>query len=147
MITKLNKYDEALDIIENPDKNQFQITTHDKIDLYYKFSNYFLSKENFDEKFFSSVSKFIENNAIGIEKKDLNKLIDIFIEYDKFFKILFEKIGTLQLNYEKNMIHKRIELYIQDGLEENKNNILQIIRNEKFVEKYDTQYLNMILNI
>ena len=144
MITKLNKYDEALDIIENPDKNQFQITTHDKIDLYYKFSNYFLSKENFDEKFFSSVSKFIENNAIGIEKKDLNKLIDIFIEYDKFFKILFEKIGTLQLNYEKNMIHKRIELYIQDGLEENKNNILQIIRNEKFVEKYDTQYLIML---
>jgi hypothetical protein len=144
MITKLNKYDEALDIIENPDKNQFQITTQDKIDLYYKFSNYFLSKENFDEKFFSSVSKFIENNAIGIEKKDLNKLIDIFIEYDKFFKILFEKIGTLQLNYEKNMIHKRIELYIQDGLEENKNNILQIIRNEKFVEKYDTQYLIML---
>ena len=144
MITKLNKYDEALDIIENPDKNQFQITTHDKIDLYYKFSNYFLSKENFDQKFFSSVSKFIENNAIGIEKKDLNKLIDIFIEYDKFFKILFEKIGTLQLNYEKNMIHKRIELYIQDGLEENKNNILQIIRNEKFVEKYDTQYLIML---
>ena len=144
MITKLNKYDEALDIIENPEKNQFQITTQDKIDLYYKFSNYFLSKENFDEKFFSSVSKFIENNAIGIEKKDLNKLIDIFIEYDKFFKILFEKIGTLQLNYEKNMIHKRIELYIQDGLEENKNNILQIIRNEKFVEKYDTQYLIML---
>ncbi len=144
MITKLNKYDEALDIIENPDKNQFQITTQDKIDLYYKFSNYFLSKENFDEKFFSSVSKFIENNAIGIEKKDLNKLIDIFIEYDKFFKILFEKIGTLQLNYEKNMIHKRIELYIQDGLEDNKNNILQIIRNEKFVEKYDTQYLIML---
>ena len=144
MITKLNKYDEALDIIENPEKNQFQIETKDKIDLYYKFSNYFLSKENFDEKFFSSVSKFIENNAIGIEKKDLNKLIDIFIEYDKFFKILFEKIGTLQLNYEKNMIHKRIELYIQDGLEENKNNILQIIRNEKFVEKYDTQYLIML---
>ena len=144
MITKLNKYDEALDIIENPDKNQFQITTQDKIDLYYKFSNYFLSKENFDEKFFSSVSKFIENNTIGIDKKDLNKLIDIFIEYDKFFKILFEKIGTLQLNYEKNMIHKRIELYIQDGLEENKNNILQIIRNEKFVEKYDTQYLIML---
>jgi len=144
MITKLNKYDEALDIIENPEKNQFQITTQDKIDLYYKFSNYFLSKENFDEKIFSSVSKFIENNAIGIEKKDLNKLIDIFIEYDKFFKILFEKIGTLQLNYEKNMIHKRIELYIQDGLEENKNNILQIIRNEKFVEKYDTQYLIML---
>jgi hypothetical protein len=42
------------------------------------------------------------------------------------------------------MIHKRIELYIQDGLEENKNNILQIIRNEKFVEKYDTQYLIML---
>jgi hypothetical protein len=144
MITKLNKYDEALDIIENPEKNQFQIETKDKIDLYYKFSNYFLSKENFDQKFFSSVSKFIENNAIGIEKKDLNKLIDIFIEYDKFFKILFEKIGTLQLNYEKNMIHKRIELYIQDGLEDNKNNILQIIRNEKFVEKYDTQYLIML---
>ena len=144
MIIKLNKYDEALDIIENPDKNQFQITTQDKIDLYYKFSNYFLSKENFYEKFFSSVSKFIENNTIGIDKKDLNKLIDIFIEYDKFFKILFEKIGTLQLNYEKNMIHKRIELYIQDGLEENKNNILQIIRNEKFVEKYDTQYLIML---
>ena len=42
------------------------------------------------------------------------------------------------------MINKRIELYIQDSLEENKNNILQIIRDEKFVEKYDTQYLIML---
>ena len=37
------------------------------------------------------------------------------MESDKFFKILFDKTELLQTYLEKEMIHKRIELYIQEG--------------------------------
>ena len=144
LITKLNKYDEALDIIENPDKIQKKVKNQDKIELFYKFSKYFLSKEDFSEKFFLIVKKYIENNSKTINKKDVLKLIEIFMESDTFFKILFDNMKSIELNYEKGMIHKRIELYIQDGLETNKKNIIQIIQDEKFIEKYDTQYLIML---
>ena len=42
------------------------------------------------------------------------------------------------------MIHKRLEIYLEDDLEKNKKNILEIIKNEKFVGKYDTQFLMML---
>jgi len=144
LIIKLNKYEEAIDIIENPEKYEIKISNQDKIDLYFKFSEYFLSKDEFNEKYFSLVSNFIENNVSVLDKKDIIKLIEIFIDSDKFFKILFEKIDLLHLNYEKEIIHKRIELYFQENFEDNKENVLQIIKNEKYIGKYDSQYL-MIL--
>ena len=144
IITKLNKYEEALNIIEDPEKYEIKITNQDKIDLYQKFSEYFLSKDEFNEKYFLIISKFIENNATVLDKKDIIKLIEIFIDSDKYFKILFEKIDTFKINYEKEMIHKRLEIYLEDDLEKNKKNILEIIKNEKFVGKYDTQFLMML---
>jgi len=144
LIIKLNKYEEAIDIIENPEKYEIKISNQDKIDLYFKFREYFLSKDEFNEKYFSLVSNFIENNVSVLDKKDIIKLIEIFIDSDKFFKILFDKIDLLHLNYEKEIIHKRIELYFQENFEENKENVLQIIKNEKYIGKYDSQYL-MIL--
>jgi hypothetical protein len=66
------------------------------------------------------------------------------MECDKFFKILFDKTELLQIYLEKEMIHKRIELYIQEGLDNNKNNIIEIIKNELFIEKYDPLYLIML---
>ena len=144
IITKLNKYEEALNIIEDPEKYEIKITNQDKIDLYQKFSEYFLSKDEFNEKYFLIISKFIENNATVLDKKDIIKLIEIFIDSDKYFKILFEKIDTFKINYEKEMIHKILEIYLEDDLEKNKKNILEIIKNEKFVGKYDTQFLMML---
>ena len=44
------------------------------------------------------------------------------------------------------MIHKRVEIYLEESenIEKNKNNILEIIKNEKFIGKYDTQFLMML---
>ena len=143
IITKLNKYEEAINIMDNTQINEIQIkiTNQDKINLYYKFSEYFLSKENYAGKFFSLVSKFIDNNYNLLDKKDIFKLIRIFFGSNKFLKILFLKMDLLNLTYEKELIHRRIELYFEEGLEQNKDNILQIIQNKKFLQKYDTQYI------
>ena len=144
LIIKLNNYEEAFNIIENPEKSQINIANQDKINLYYNFSEYFLQKEEFSEKYFALVLKFIENNISVLDKKNMTKLVEIFIDSDKFFKILFEKINLFHLDCEKEMIHKRIELYFEEGYEQNKDKIIEIIKNEKFIEKYDTQYLMML---
>ena len=144
LITKLNKYEEALDIIQNPEKNEIKITNQDKIDLYYKFNEYFLSKEEFSEKFFLLVSSFIENNISVLDKKDIYKLIEIFMNSDQFFEILFQKMDLLNLNYNKEMIHKRVELYFEEGLEHNKDKIISLIKKEKYIGIYDSQYLMML---
>ena len=143
IITKLNKYDEAIELMDNSQTNQIQIkiTNQDKINLYYKFREYFLSKENYAEKFFSLVSKFIDNNYNVLDKKDIFKLISIFVGSNQLLKILFQKMDLLNLTYEKELLHRRIELYFEEGLEQNKINILQIIQNQKFLQKYDTQYI------
>ena len=148
LITKLNKYEEAINILEESEKNDLQITNQDKIDLYYKFGEYFLKteegKEDFSDKFFDSVSKFVENNKTVLDKKDIVKLIEIFIYSDKFFNILFEKMDSFHLNYEKELVHRRIELYLEEGELDKKDKILEIIKDERYVGKYDNQYLIML---
>ena len=144
LLTKLKKYEEAIDIIENPEKIQKKIKIQEKCDLFYKYCKYFLLNENFAEKFFLIVKKFIESNIKILNKKNIFKLIEIFLDTDKFFKILFDKTEFLKIYFEKEMIHKRIELCIQEGLDINKNYIIEIIKNEQFIEKYDTLYLIML---
>ena len=147
LIIKLNKYEEVIDVLEESEKNDLNITNQDKIDLYYKLGEYFLKseegKEDFSDKFFNSVSKFVENNKTVLDKKVIVKLIEIFLDSDKFFDILFEKMDSFHLDYEQEMIHRRIELYLKEG-EEKKNKILEMIKDERYVGKYDNQYLIML---
>ena len=153
LIIHLNNYDEAINILEETEKNEFDITNQDKIKLYHIFSEYFLKneegKEDYSDKFFESVLKFIENNKKTIDKKDVVKLIEIFMDSDKFFKVLFGIMESYDLDYNKEMIHRRIQLYLDD-LEKDKKNkayeneIIDIIKNEKYISKYDSQYLIML---
>ena len=144
IILKQNKYEEALNILEYSEKSLMQITNQDKINLFDKFGKIFLQKKEFSQKFFDIVSKFIEDNCSVIDRKDIIKLIDIFIDSDEYFKILFEKMRKLNLDYELDIIHKRIELFFSENTENSRNKIIEIIKNEKFVLKYDTQYLMML---
>ena len=148
LIINLNKYEEAINILEESEKNDLVITNKDKIDLYYKFGEYFLKteegKEDFSDKFFNSVSKFVENNKSVLDKKDIVKLIEIFVNSDKFFNILFEKMNSYNLDYEQDMIHRRIELYLEEGINDRKDKIIEIIKNERYSKKYDKQYLMML---
>jgi hypothetical protein len=72
---------------------------------------FFFEKKEFSQHFFDIVLKFIENNSTVLDIKDIIKLIDILIDSDNFFIIIFEKMNSLNLNYELDMIHKRIELF------------------------------------
>ena len=155
LIINLNNYEEAINLLEEPEKNEFDnITNDDKIKLYLKFQEYFMkAEEGIIDKYFNSIIDFINNNynknVKNIDKKDILKLIEIFIDSDKYFKKIFELMDSYDLEYNKEWIYRRIQLYLDD-LEIDKKNIsykksiIEIIKNEKYIDKYDSQYLLML---
>ena len=149
LILKLNKLEEALDFICPPEnkRNKDELLIKDKINLFYKFGDYFLkNSENKDDKipdiFFNRIISFIEKNIHSLNKNDVVKLIQIFIINDKYFKTLFEKMESYGIEFNQEMIHRRIELYLDE--EENKQKIIDMLKEEKFQGKYDIQYLMML---
>ena len=149
LILKLNKLEEALDFICPPEnqKNKEELLLKDKINLFHKFGSYFLknsenNNDNIPDLFFNRIIGFIEKNIHSLNKNEVVKLIQIFIVNDKYFKTLFEKMESYGIEFSKEMIHRRIELYLEE--EENKQEILEMLKNEKFKDKYDIQYLMML---
>ena len=74
------------------------------------------------------------------------KLCEVFSDSDKFYKEVFDKLSAYGLDYNKEMIHRIIELYFEeDGKDETgKKKILDMIKNPQFLGKYDNQYLMML---
>ena len=145
----MNKLEEALDFICPPENknNKDELLIKDKINLFYKFGDYFLkNSENNDDKiqdlFFSRIIGFIEKNIHSLNKNEVVKLIEIFIINDKYFKTLFEKMESYGIEFSREMIHRRIELYLSE--EGNKEKIINMLKDEKFKGKYDIQYLIML---
>lgn len=60
-----------------------------------------------------------------------------------FFKILFERMESYNLDYDQDMIHRRIEIYLEEG-QINKTKIIEMIKDQKYFGKYDPQYLLML---
>lgn len=153
LIIYLKKYEEAISVLENPEKYNFDSNNKERTSLYIEFAEYFLKieegKEDYSDKFFNIVLKFIESNIKDLDKKDIVNIIEIFQDTDKFFKILFDKIPSYNLEYDKEMIHRRVQMYLDD-LELDKKNetykekIIEIIKDEKCQGKYDSQYLIMV---
>ena len=172
MLTKLNEHQKVIEILEKPEKFEFKLSNKEKVELYLKFADYYLldkkqeqeneedladekeENENAD-KFFDSVTGFIEQNKKNLDKNDINKLIELFMDTDRYFKILFEKIGTYNLNYNKELIHRRIQLFLDDieqqkknkdktGVTKYKTDLINLLQNEKYQQKYDSQYLIML---
>ena len=170
-LTKLNEYQKAIDILEKPENFEFKISNKEKVELYLKFADYFLvdkneekeekddeiveekEKEDFSYKFFQSVLKFIEGNKKDLDTKDIVKLIELFMDMNKFFIILFDLMGAYNLSYSKEIIHRRIQLYLEDYGKEKKNKvqnkkpklgIIEILKNKKYIPIYDSQYLIML---
>ena len=146
LILKLNKLEEALDFIAPPEdkKGKDELLLKDKINLFYKFGDYFLkNSENNNEQipdlFFSRIIAFIEKNMHSLNKNDVVKLIQIFIINDKYFKTLFEKMESYGIEFSQEMIHRRIELYLDE--KDNQYKIKEMLKDEKFKGKYDIQYL------
>ena len=145
LITKLCNYEKALNVIEEPENHGFEKSDKERIESYLNFSEYYLkAEENISKKFFNSVLEYIDNNKKNLSKKDIVKLLDIFMDSDNFFKKIFKtKIELYELDYTKEMIHRRIILYL-DKIEKDKtkkDKIIKILKNEKYIGKYDTQVL------
>ena len=148
LIFKLNKLEETLDFISPPDSsnNKEKLLIRDQINLLNKFGDYFL--KNNDDKipdiFFKRIIDFIEKNINILSKNDIIKLIQIFIINDKYFKTLFEKMDSYGIEFSKEMIHRRIELYLEEDIIENKKKVIEMLGDNKFKDKYDIQYLIML---
>ena len=139
LILKQNKLEEALDFISPIDNknNKEKLLIREQINLFNKFGDYFL--KNNDEKipdmFFNRVINFIEKNINILSKNDIIKLIQTFITNDKYFKTLFEKMDSYGIEFSKEMIHRRIELYLEENdniNDNNKNGNRCVFRNTKY---------------
>ena len=146
LILKLNKLEEALDFVAPPDNKRIEdeLILKNRINLLYKFGDYFLkNSENKNKEiqyiFFNRIIGFIEKNMNSLNKNDVIKLIQVFIINDKYFKTLFEKMESYGIEFSQEMIHRRIELYLDE--DEKKKKIKQMLMDDKFQGKYDIQYL------
>ena len=168
LIEKQGKYEKALDIIQpdKKDKDQLKISIDNKIYFFCKFSEFFLEKEKMRECFYLKVNSFIDENISKIGYINLVKLVQIFFGYDKYFKLLFNRLESnniidndldKEINIDKgkdknkikdnnnksaqNLIHKIIELYLDDDISQ-RHNILDILK--KYKDVYNKTYLLML---
>ena len=159
LILKLNQLEEALDFICPPDLNaennnnndnnsKENMEIKDQINLMNKFGEYFLrsNEEKIPELFFKRIINFIEKNMNILSKNEIIKLTEIFIITDKYFKILFEKMELYGIEFNKEVIHRRIELYLEEKKDDNDNDkkVMEMLGDDKFKDKYDIQYLIML---
>ena len=157
LIFKQNKLSEALDYllpiikskniikINNDVINEEKIVK-EKLNLIIKYGQYFLMENNGEipDLFFNRVSSFIEGKKVYLEQKDIIKIIQIFIASDKYFKLFFDKIESYGIEYNEKIIQRRIELYLEEKEDNYKVNIIKMLKDKKYLNKYNKEYL-MIL--
>ena len=119
------------------DKSKLKLD--EQINLFCKFGENFL--KSIPKIFFYRVKNFLELNKHILKKEDNRKLLEIFISNDTFYKDVFEMMSNFGLELDKNMLHRRIELY----LEENENQkIIEILKDKNYIGLYDNEYLMML---
>ena len=154
LIFKQNKISEALDILLpiikankiNNDIINEELIVKEKLNLIIKYGQYFLIENNGEipDLFFNRVSSFIEGKKMYLEQKDIFKIIQIFMVSDKYFKIFFDKIETYGIDYDEKIIQRRIELFLEEKDENYKLNILKMLKDKKYMNKFNKENL-MIL--
>ena len=142
LIIKQNKIQEALDFIysdKEEERKKSKLKLDEQINLFCKFGENFL--KSIPKIFFYRVKNFLELNKHILKKEDDRKLLEIFISNDTFYKDVFEMMSNFGLELDKNMLHRRIELY----LEENENQkIIEILKDKNYIGLYDNEYLMML---
>ena len=154
LIFKQNKISEALDILLpiikankiNNDIINEELIVKEKLNLIIKYGQYFLIENNGEipDLFFNRVSSFIEGKKMYLEQNDIFKIIQIFMVSDKYFKIFFDKIETYGIEYDEKIIQRRIELFLEEKDENYKLNILKMLKDKKYMNKFNKENL-MIL--
>ena len=157
LIFKQNKISEALDyllpitksqknnIINNDIFNE-EIIVKEKCNLIIKYGLYFLDEKNGEipDLFFNRVSSFIESKKMYLDQKEINNIIQVFIMSDKYFKILFDKIGSYGIEYDEKIIYRRIELYLEEKDDNYKINIIKMLKNKRYKNKYNKNKLFLL---
>ena len=142
LILKQNKYKEALDFIftdgEKAPKSK-KLEIKEQINLFCKFGENFL--KSISDIFFNRVKLYMQINKDQLTKEEKKKLFAIFVSNDSFYKKIFEMLDTYEIELDKNMLHRRIELYLED---KEYDKIIEIIRKKEFIGKYDNEYLMML---
>jgi hypothetical protein len=161
LIMKMNKINEALDHLLPPKEKgketkkkinninnyiEEENDVKEKIYLILKYGEHFLKEKNgqIPDIFFNRVSSFLDDNKSYLDQKDIIKLIQIFIVSDKYFKSLFDRMDVYGIEYNSKIIHRRIELYLEDKENDYKLKIAQMLTDKKYMNKYDTQYLRLL---
>ena len=157
LISKLNKISDALDYLlpakNNEKENEKNVNflneeknVNEKIKLILKYGEYFLDKKNgeISDIFFNRVSSFIEEKNSYLDKRDIINLIQIFIVSDKYFKSLFDKMDIYGIEYNSKIIHRRIELYLDDKEKNYTQKIIQMLIDKKYINKYNIHYLLLL---
>ena len=142
LIIKQNKIQEALDFIysdKEEKRKKSKLKVDEQINLFCKFGENFL--KSIPELFFNRVKKFLELNKGILKKEDDRKLLEIFISNDKFYKDVFKMMSDFGLELDKNMLHRRIELHLEDN--ENQK-IIEILKDKNYIGLYDNEYLMML---
>jgi hypothetical protein len=142
LIIKLNKIQEALDFIysdKEEERKKSKLKVEEQINLFCKFGENFL--KSIPRIFFDRVKKFLELNKGILKKEDDRKLLEIFISNDTFYKDVFKMMSNFGLELDKNMLHRRIELHLEDN--ENQK-IIEILKDKNYIGLYDNEYLMML---
>ena len=146
LINRQGKVQEALDFIysdKEEERRNSKLKIEDQINLFCKFGENFLKsdKSNIPNLFFNRVKKFLEQNKDKLEKEDDKKLLEIFISNDSFYKDVFQMMSSFGLKLDKNMLHRRIELYLEDN---EYKEIIEILKDKNYIGLYDNEYLMML---
>ena len=145
LIIKQNKMQEALDFIypdDEEERKKNKLKVDDQINLFCKFGENFLRAEkNIPKLFFNRVKAFLGRNDNILKKEDKKRLLEIFVSNDTFYKDVFQMMNTLGLELDKNMLHRRIELYLEDN---QNDEIIKILKDKKYIGLYDNEYLMML---
>ena len=123
---------------DNDVKNK-KLELKTQVDLFCKFGENFL--KNISNIFFNKVKLFMEKNKEQLNKDEKKKLLEIFVSNDTFYKKVFEMMGTYDIELDKNMLHRRLELYLED---KEYNKIIEILQKKEYIGKYDNEYLMML---
>jgi len=142
LILKQNKYKEALDFIyteAEKDPKSKKLEINEQINLFCKFGENFL--KSISDVFFNRVKLYMEKYKDKLTKEEKKKLLEIFVSNDTFYKKVFELMGTYDIELDKNMLHRRLELYLEDKEYEK---IIEILQKKEYIGKYDNEYLMML---
>lgn len=161
ILIKLNKKEESLNFIDSlvkdinnesedlPD-NQNELNVQmkcEKISAVFKyFIPYFIIEKDWDKtdkdislenQYFEMLSNFLEKNYINLEEKEIINILHEFFNYEKYFSKLFDKLSNYPIFFDAKIFERRIEIYLDENKEENKEKILGLISNSINKSIYD----------